>query len=258
MAIYKEWLLPVASAVVRNGMSGPIYMLGDQECYFKPDYAIKRLRKAGLLRNPAVQIQLRNGLLSARSFFELLGASSYFDIDINDHADHRVDLSGPLPPHLHGAAQTVIDVGTTEHIFNAAKVFENIIGMLQPGGVVMHLSPVSWHNHGFYNFNPLLFNEFYAANGFTRLQHGLLISPLHYPSYTIMNMLGIKYSTRNSWFATPSFVVNDERLAPNILLDNIGIIAKAIFMFVARKEREVRPVIYPVQGLYAGHGNSGS
>ena len=115
----------------------------------------------------------------------------------------------------------------------------------------MHLSPVSWHNHGFYNFNPVLFNEFYAANGFARLQHGLLLSPVQYPLYTVACMLGLGHSWTYGRFGTPSALVDDERYAFDVLARNVGILARAIFLFVACKPSVERPVVFPVQGLYA-------
>jgi hypothetical protein len=226
-------------------------MLGDQECFFSSEYGVKRLRKAGLLRNPDARVELRGGLVTARSVFGMLGVEPYFDIDLNEQADYRLDLSQPLPPEFRGVAQSVIDVGTTEHIFNAPQAFKNIVEMLRPGGVVMHLSPVSWHNHGFYNFNPLLFNEFYAANGFARLQHGLLLSPLQYPLYAIARMLGLDDSLTCGRFGTPSALLDDERYAFEVLATNVGVLARAIFLFVARKAPVDRPVVFPVQGLYA-------
>ena len=141
-------------------------MLGDTECYFSPEYATRRLSNAGLLRNADAPIHVRNGLLSARSIFAMLGVQPYFDIDINPNADIQLDLSQELASNLSGSAQLVIDTGTSEHIFSVAQVFRNIVQLLRVGGVVIHLSPVSWFNHGCYNFNPLLFNEFYTANGF--------------------------------------------------------------------------------------------
>ena len=251
MAIYKEWLVPFASAVIRNAIAGPVYMLGDQECFFSSEYGAKRLRKAGPLRNPNARVELRDGLVTARSVFRMLGVEPYFDIDLNEHADYRLDLSQPLPPKFRGVAQSVIDIGTTEHIFDAAQVFKNMVEMLRPGGVVMHLSPVSWHNHGFYNFNPVLFNEFYAANGFARLQHGLLLSPVQYPLYTIATMLSIDSSWTRGRFGTPSALLDDERYWFDVLARNVGILARAIFLFVARKPPIEQPVVFPVQRLYA-------
>jgi hypothetical protein len=228
-----------------------MYMLGDQECFFTPDYACRRLRKAGLLRNPKAPIRLRNESLSARSFFALLGVEPYFDIDINEHADYRVDLSQPLPQSLRRGAAAVVDVGTTEHIFNAPQVFRNIVEMLIPNGTVMHLSPISWYNHGFYNFNPLLFNEFYSANGFSKLESRLLISPIRYPLYTVADLLGFRYSPRRVP-ATPSLTVSDERYFVELVATNLGIWAGAIFLFVARKgPLDEKAVIYPLQGRYS-------
>jgi SAM-dependent methyltransferase len=249
VAIYKEWIKPIAVPVVRHQVAGPAYMLGDTECYFSPEYATRRLSNAGLLRNANFPIQVRNGLLSARSFFAMLGVQPYFDIDINPNADIQLDFSQELPSHLSGSAQLVIDMGTSEHIFNVAQVFKNIVQLLKVGGVVIHLSPVSWFNHGFYNFNPLLFNEFYTANGFRRLEHHLIWSPLQYPLYMLAKRIGLRYSSSHSRWTTPSLSMNDERYRVDTVFNTAFIFSRVTYLFMAKRvgESEIK---YPIQRLY--------
>lgn len=250
MAIFKEWMLHVATAVHRNNLKGPVYMLGDTECYFTPEYALKHLKRSGLLTNPAAPISTRGGLLTARSFFAMLNVEPYTDVDINIHADLKLDLSKPLPGHLHGVAAAVVDIGTIEHIFNVAQAFENIVNMIRPDGMVMHISPVSWYNHGFYNFNPLLFEEFYTANDFAAVQSGTILSPFHYPLYFVRNLFSA-YSTRTAKGSTPSICINHNRYLPGVIAQCIGLPAHAVHLFVARRGKVLKDIIYPIQGMYA-------
>jgi hypothetical protein len=37
------------------------------------------------------------------------------------------------------------------------------------GGCILHINPAAMFNHGFYNLNPTLYNDFYTENGFTML-----------------------------------------------------------------------------------------
>jgi hypothetical protein len=41
--------------------------------------------------------------------------------------------------------------------------------LVKLGGCILHINPVSMFNHGFYNLNPTLYNDFYSENGFKLL-----------------------------------------------------------------------------------------
>ena len=59
----------------------------------------------------------------------------------------------------------VFDGGTTEHVFHIPNVFGNIFDSLNIGGHVMYASPSNNHcDHGFYQFSPTLFCDWYVAN----------------------------------------------------------------------------------------------
>jgi hypothetical protein len=42
---------------------------------------------------------------------------------------------------------------------------------------MIHLVPVSWYNHGYYNFNPLLFKEIAIVNNYQLLAEGFYCNP---------------------------------------------------------------------------------
>ena len=69
-------------------------------------------------------------------------------------------------PHDLGEFDLVIDAGTTEHCFNVGQAIVNAANAVKVGGYILHTNPVSMGNHGFYNFNPTLFYDFYVENGF--------------------------------------------------------------------------------------------
>jgi SAM-dependent methyltransferase len=249
MALYKEWLLPLAQALVSHNVRGPVYALGDQASRFSAEYAKMKLASAGLLLNPdaslsACHVQPEN--LSVRSILSLIGIDDYHDIDLNGAAEICADLSVPLQPELCSVAQSVMDWGTSEHIFNVPQTFANIYRLLKPGGTIVHVAPVSWFEHGFFNFNPLFFKEYYSYNGFEILAHGLILVPFQF----FLDTLSKKLRHQAFPFKTPSFYINDESVRSKQLMLHLGLTNRTVFLFLARKPMEEHEPRMPIQGMY--------
>ena len=105
---------------------------------------------------------------SARRLFrERYGILNYRDCDMNDKAEIKVDLNNPMEKKLAESAATVLDAGTLEHIFDIRQVFANIHEMVRPGGTIIHIAPLSWHDHGYFNFNPKLFKSVMEINKYS-------------------------------------------------------------------------------------------
>lgn len=83
-----------------------------------------------------------------------------------------VDLNVPIAENLSGAYDIVFDGGTMEHCFNVSQAVDNILGMAKVGGHIIHGNPLTLINHGFYNFSPTFYYDFYTQNGHR------LVSPL--------------------------------------------------------------------------------
>ncbi|HJZ96104.1 MAG TPA: hypothetical protein VKE70_06335 [Candidatus Solibacter sp.] len=188
MALFKEWLLPLASVVRAHGVEGPALGLGDQQTLFTPQYALKHLGRRGLLANPGAKItgdHVHPECISFRSVLGLLGINDYSDLDMNGKAALNVDFGKPLSQEHYGIAGSVFDLGTLEHVFDIGEAFRNIHRLLRPGGCVIHFSPVTLLNHGLWNLNPQVFFGFYELNGFELLDHAVIFSPL----YTLWSVL---------------------------------------------------------------------
>ncbi len=71
-----------------------------------------------------------------------------------------------LPLCIQNSYDLVIDIGTLEHIFDIAQAIKNVLTAVKIGGYVLHISPMTWLNHGFYNFGPTFFYDVYRCNGF--------------------------------------------------------------------------------------------
>ena len=102
-----------------------------------------------------------------------MGARSVDSVDISDYegctyvADLNSDVVGEGILNA-GHYDTVLDLGTTEHIFDLQSVNRNIKNLLALGGRVLHVLPANnFCGHGFYQFSPEYFNAIYAErNGY--------------------------------------------------------------------------------------------
>jgi hypothetical protein len=101
-----------------------------------------------------------------RSVFELLGIESDF-VDINASRGFEIvfDLNQPAPAELAGRYDIVYDGGTMEHCFNVGQVMRNIAAFAKVGGFIIHINPVNLYNHGFFNFNPTFYHDWYTQSG---------------------------------------------------------------------------------------------
>ena len=85
------------------------------------------------------------------------------DVQVIRGMERVVDLNYPVDwPQQY---DIVIDPGTLEHCFFIGQAMFNAWRAVKPGGVVLHLSPMTMVNHGFYNLCPTLFKDFADANG---------------------------------------------------------------------------------------------
>lgn len=105
---------------------------------------------------------------STKDFYKVLGFE-YSCIDVNTNQGAIIaDLNRPIRPQLKIGYHTLVtNNGTGEHIFDQRLVFENAHELCNVGGVMLHVLPFApWENHGFYNYNPILFRDLAAANGY--------------------------------------------------------------------------------------------
>lgn len=111
----------------------------------------------------------RLGYTSTAEFYAKNGVE-YTPIDINTNMgavvgdlNHLVDL----PPR-----DLVINNGTGEHLFDQCSVFRNAHNLAKVA--ILHVLPFTpWVNHGFYNYNPIVFRDLAAANGYETVFHWL-------------------------------------------------------------------------------------
>lgn len=107
-------------------------------------------------------------------FYKALGFKSYDAIDVNSkYGSMIMDLNYDLEETFQYFDQfdVVTNNGTGEHIFNQFMVLKNIHHLTKPNGVMIHLMPfMNYVNHGFFNFQPMLYSTLSAVNGYRLLK----------------------------------------------------------------------------------------
>lgn len=164
-------------------LSGPVLTLGNQDIYATENDIRKWLQIEKIKFKEPTQILYSTSddvpkinkeaskYIHARTFFEFLGISQnkYYDIDKFPFDKPKIihDLQQPIDPKFHNFFNLVIDSGTLEHIFDVKSVMENIVKITKNGGYVLQFIPAqNFLNHGFYQFSPTFFYDFYSNNGF--------------------------------------------------------------------------------------------
>jgi SAM-dependent methyltransferase len=121
---------------------------------------------------------------NANAVLTLLGADSVSVADISpyENPDYLIDLNNRGGPEYNDKFDIIFDIGTLEHIFDVPTALENITRMLKPGGRVILVVPSSnYIDHGFYQFSPTLFYDFFSCNGFNSFSCYLIEgNPLNY------------------------------------------------------------------------------
>lgn len=102
---------------------------------------------------------------SVKDFYLSNGFSSYVALDVNTAKDAVIaDLNYPVEM---GPFDLVTNNGTGEHLWNQHQVFKNAHDLCKHEGVMVHILPFTpWVNHGFFNYNPILFRDLAAANDY--------------------------------------------------------------------------------------------
>jgi SAM-dependent methyltransferase len=208
--------------------AGSVVTFGVQKIGATRAEAVAALAASGI--EPAHPAAGGDGRLHQEELFRMLGYSTVESIDVYDaeRPTHVLDLNRPLPPPLLGRFDLVYDGGTTEHCFSVPDVLGNATRLLKTGGRIIHHLPLNnWVDHGFYQFSPTLFFDFYAANGFAE------------PALTL------HFSRRGR----DSYIAYDPQADGNVPYA-LGGDSQVMGFFTAIKRESVQPPAYPIQGRY--------
>jgi hypothetical protein len=107
-------------------------------------------------------------LPETEEFFQKIGCE-HVCVDIVKARGTEIICDLNLPPQIEALSpkqyDLVLDGGTLEHCFNVGQAFMTVADTVKLGGVIFHGNPISMINHGFYNFSPTLYHDFYTQNG---------------------------------------------------------------------------------------------
>jgi hypothetical protein len=155
----------------------------------------------------------------------------------NEEPTYIQNLNNPITKDLHSKFDVVLDIGTSEHVFNIGMAMENAMRMCKVGGHVVICMPMVLPGHdSFYNILPPFYYDLFGSNGFEEMQ--LYIA---FPQ---------KYGSRNEsekWYECG--------YSDNIRLNRVTKLT--LGMFVARKSKETGEFVTPMQGSYNRYHSSG-
>lgn len=186
MGITNNVIPAVIDCVSYHGLSGSLLMLGRQRIFADKEMLMRILADASLAPKLAPEKwKTENGKITPESTFGALGFSGVESLDISDieGADHIVDLNGSeTPSHLNGRFDVIFDGGTLEHIFHLPNALARCAEMLKKDGTLIHNGPMNnWADHGFYQFSPTLWFDWFVANNWT-VRESVMIRLAHKPA----------------------------------------------------------------------------
>ena len=142
---------------------GDVLTLGHQRSYISI-----RLQK-----RIAKELGVAKELLSQNysdGFMKAIGIENLQILDISNYENATIihDLNTPIPDSLRSQFSLVVDIGTSEHVYDVTQSLENLRELCKTQGHVLVVSPANnWLGHGFYQFSPeLFFRAFDRESGF--------------------------------------------------------------------------------------------
>jgi hypothetical protein len=169
MQLHGEGLLPNGGSIIELGAQ-ELYctsqdaLVRDTIKYFaRHNLAIRRIESYNEeeIRRFADK-GLLGGLLTACGFYykalDIFEAENTIQFDLNIHSPG---------PDLTGKFDVVTNFGTTEHLINQFQAIRTMHELAKVGGLIWHELPLSgYHMHGYFSYNPLLFQHLAVANGY--------------------------------------------------------------------------------------------
>lgn len=112
---------------------------------------------------------------TAWMFSQAGGRLSCFDLHPGRGGELPVDLESPLPVEHCGQYDLVLDT-MSHQCFKIAQAWTNALHACRPGGIILHILPVTHPNQGFWSVSPSALEDFYQFAGAVPVRRRLLTS----------------------------------------------------------------------------------
>jgi predicted O-methyltransferase YrrM len=233
MGIHINIAVELRSWCRKHRILGPLLTLGVQDTPFTwGEYQHAVGDKVGF--DPGAPVK-------AGDLFNTWGFSEYVALDVSSYegADVVFDLNrSDLPASQLDRFGLIINGGTLEHVFHVPNALNNINRMLKTGGTIVHIAPLhNWIDHGFYQFGPTLFYDYY-----------------HQCNYPVLEAACFFYDAASEATAPPNTIWRVDPAPPGSFgfgrAGSLGATASLLVMLV-RKTADPSYATAPIQSLYA-------
>lgn len=167
LGLSDQGLLPPGTSVMELGAQ-QLHCKGAEA--FLAEFISRIAARNPSMRNaPGIPPRELAGMVQGGFTSKLLKACGYqyAAIDIFEADDTILfDLNRQDPPaEMRNRYDLVTNFGTTEHLVNQYLALKTMHEITKPGGIMYHELPLSgFHTHGYFSYNPLLFNQLAEAN----------------------------------------------------------------------------------------------
>lgn len=179
MGIGKDFAEVIVREHMHSPLVGDVVLIGRQTVYLAQEDALAMLAEHKLPA-PSGPLELDTTTLnrlpshagvatiSDRGFLSLLGVENAKALDHTSYEGAEIvhDLTKPLPNHLVGIADVVIDGSTLDNCFDPALTLRNYAGMLRPGGRLLAANAWSNHRDPYIYPSPLWYLDYFVCNRF--------------------------------------------------------------------------------------------
>lgn len=169
-----------------------------------------------------------------------------FDFTKYEGTEITHDFNYDIPQKYHERYDIVIDYGSAEHIFNMPVVFSNFLKMAKINGLIVHVGALICPNHGFYSFNPTLFQDFYGDNG-------CIIQDMFLESITLTKK-NEQYAIQRIF--VKSLPLNDRFKLVHLFKNNPNLLAFEYNLgCLIKKQKKTEKIVMPIQHKYRNTAN---
>lgn len=237
----------VLQIMMDNGIENKsLCMIGRQNIGIEWNTFMRIIDKMDIFYDKEIYTKINNIYpIDTYQFFKMFGLKDVHAIDLNpkDGADIIFNLNDTISDDMVQKYDFILNGGTSEHIFDAAKTMANISDMVKVGGVIIHLVPLAGYiDHGFYSFSPTFFIDYYYTNRFDVKS----INMAFYLDKTVESEWQVIYSQDcrlfNNWESINAYIK---------MMNLISDIGRCMIWCVAKRKEKV-DITYPIQAIYSG------